>query len=168
MNVEFFVAGVPRTKGSSHSFYNPKTKSTVFQHDNEHLKAWQSMMSFTARQRGCKPTLGPVSVTICYILPRPKSHFNSRGAVKSSVSQLPIGKPDIDKLERAVLDSLTGIAYHDDSQVVKVSQEKIYTSALGDQPGARIRISYDPKADKPEEWHQQSIPLPGQEGVEDF
>lgn len=168
MNVEFFVAGVPRTKGSSHSFYNPKTHKTVFQHDNEHLKAWQSMVSFTARQKGCKPTLGPVSVTILYILPRPKGHFNSRGAVKSSVSQLPISKPDIDKLERAILDSLTGVVYLDDSQVVKVSQEKIYTSAIGDQPGARIRVSYEPQSEKSEEWHQQSIPMPGLEGVEDF
>lgn len=168
MNVEFFVAGVPRTKGSSHSFYNPKTKSVVFQHDNQHLKAWQSMVGFTAKQKGCKPTLGPISVTILYILPRPKGHFGTRGNVKSTSPVLPIGKPDIDKLERAILDSLTGVVYHDDSQVVKVSQEKIYTSAPNDQPGARVRVSYDPKADKPEEWHQQSIPMPGMEHVDDF
>jgi len=140
MNIEFFVAGVPRTKGSSYSFYNPKAKKTVFQHDNEHLKAWQSMVSFTARQKGCKPMLGPVSLTILYVLPRPKGHFNRRGVVKSSVAQLPIRKPDIDKLERAILDSLTGIVYQDDSQVVKVSQEKIYTFGSDDQPGAHIRV----------------------------
>ena len=38
----------------------------------------------------------------------------------------PTKKPDTDKLLRAVLDSLTGIGYEDDAQVVRVIAEKQY------------------------------------------
>ena len=38
----------------------------------------------------------------------------------------PSVKPDIDKLQRAVLDALTGVIYKDDSQVVEVTARKSY------------------------------------------
>ena len=40
----------------------------------------------------------------------------------------PTVKPDVDKLCRAVLDSLTGVGYEDDAQVVRVTAEKQYGS----------------------------------------
>jgi crossover junction endodeoxyribonuclease RusA len=40
----------------------------------------------------------------------------------------PSVKPDVDKLLRAVLDSLTGVAFHDDGQVVEISGWKNYGS----------------------------------------
>lgn len=45
---------------------------------------------------------------------------------KSTDRVFPTVKPDIDKLERAVLDSLTGVVFHDDSQVVWVNKKKRY------------------------------------------
>lgn len=43
----------------------------------------------------------------------------------------PSVKPDLDKLIRAVLDALTGIAYTDDSQVVRILAQKSYGSVEG-------------------------------------
>jgi len=40
----------------------------------------------------------------------------------------PVVKPDIDKLIRAILDGLTGVAFKDDAQVVKVIASKNYDS----------------------------------------
>ena len=44
--------------------------------------------------------------------------------------------PDLDKYIRACLDSLTGICYVDDSQIVDISSRKVYS----DTPGADIKI----------------------------
>lgn len=46
----------------------------------------------------------------------------------------PVVKPDLDKILRATLDSLTGVIFHDDAQVVEVTTRKIY----GDIEGVRI------------------------------
>jgi len=38
----------------------------------------------------------------------------------------PVVKPDVDKLARALLDALTGVAYGDDAQVVEMHVCKTY------------------------------------------
>jgi Holliday junction resolvase RusA-like endonuclease len=37
-------------------------------------------------------------------------------------------RPDLDKLVRAVLDSLTGVCYEDDSQVIRLRASKVWAS----------------------------------------
>ena len=44
--------------------------------------------------------------------------------------------PDLDKLIRAVLDGLTGVAYEDDGQVVQIEAQKLYGASVG----AEIRL----------------------------
>lgn len=39
----------------------------------------------------------------------------------------PIKKPDLDNIAKIILDSLNGIAYYDDSQIVKLTVEKYYS-----------------------------------------
>lgn len=61
-----------------------------------------------------EPLSGPVVLRAHFILPRPKSKTkktlpNPRYASES--------KPDLDNLEKALMDALTGIAWRDDSQV---------------------------------------------------
>lgn len=60
-----------------------------------------------------------VEINIFFAFVRPKS-------VSAKKRPYMIVKPDIDKLERAVLDALTHHAYDDDSQVVKLTARKIY------------------------------------------
>ena len=61
-----------------------------------------------------------VQVSIIWTLAKPKS-------TPKKITK-PTKKPDADKLLRAVLDSLTGVAYEDDSQVVRATIEKEYGS----------------------------------------
>jgi len=62
-----------------------------------------------------------VNVSLTFILPRPK--------------RLPkkywrhVKRPDLDKLIRAVCDSLTGIFYRDDSQIFSIQAAKFYEDA---------------------------------------
>ena len=51
-----------------------------------------------------------------------------------------IQRPDSDKLLRAVFDSITGVAFWDDSQVTHITAHK-RRAAFGEQPGARVTIT---------------------------
>lgn len=160
-SIEFFVEGVPRTKGSSFSFVNPKTGKIVYVHDNKHLKKWTAAVKFTALEKKCQPRNGPIWLMISYVLPRPKSHFNTIGDIKEAAPVYPLSKPDVDKMERAILDSLTGVAYCDDSQVVHVSHGKSYTQDFAEVPGVRIRVMYDPEFKEAQELTQMNLTIKG-------
>jgi Holliday junction resolvase RusA-like endonuclease len=51
--------------------------------------------------------------------------------------------PDVDKLLRAVCDSLSGIIYVDDSRIIRATAQKVYADDRG--PGASIRVNTLPK-----------------------
>ena len=57
-------------------------------------------------------------------------HLTSKGALTKSAPLFPTGRNvgDLDKLVRAVLDSLTGILYYDDSSVIDITAKKRYAS----------------------------------------
>lgn len=84
----------------------------------------------------------PVEVHVTFVLPRPKGHYRTgRNAalLRPAAPKYPAGRPDLDKLARAVLDGLTaGGAWKDDSQVVLLQLAKFY--ADDDQPGCTIFI----------------------------
>ena len=103
--------------------------------DNPALKSWQSRVAFAATTalRGVQLELaGGVHVTADFYLPRPK-------ALAKSYQGPHLKKPDLDKLQRAVLDALTGVLYADDNQVAKLDGEKKYAS-LGDEPRCEITV----------------------------
>ena len=56
---------------------------------------------------------------------------------KTVKRDFPTVAPDLDKLVRGVLDSLTACAYLDDSQVIDIKAKKVYS----DIPGVDIEIS---------------------------
>ena len=55
-----------------------------------------------------------------------KKGLNKKGLDKLSGAIRPTKKPDIDNIEKIILDSLNGIAYKDDSQVVESNTSKHY------------------------------------------
>jgi crossover junction endodeoxyribonuclease RusA len=87
------------------------------------------------RQVPAEPMAGPVAVTVSFRMTRPKGHFGAgrnAGTVRASAPAFPFGKPDVDKLARAVLDGLTeGGAFKDDAQVITLICHKIYSPRGG-------------------------------------
>jgi Holliday junction resolvase RusA-like endonuclease len=76
---------------------------------------------------------GPVSLRCDFVMKRPTSTPKTRPTPPATK------KPDLDKLVRAVCDSLTGTVYADDSLVVEmVSTKRIAED--GEQPGVRISV----------------------------
>jgi Holliday junction resolvase RusA-like endonuclease len=76
----------------------------------------------------------PLELSVIFYLPRPKT-VQDRA--------YPAVMPDVDKLLRAVFDSLSGVIYVDDSRIITVSAQKRYADDRG--PGASIRVNTLPK-----------------------
>ena len=123
--INFTVRGIPRTKGSTKSFYIKKLNRTVTTADNPKLKNWADNINYLAQVHAPDvPWDGPVLLFLFFKMQKPKSAPKTRRiyAVK---------KPDLDKLIRAVKDSLTGVIYNDDSQVIHVYPWKDYSPTPG-------------------------------------
>jgi Holliday junction resolvase RusA-like endonuclease len=118
--ISFDVEGHPVTQGSMKVI-----NGRVLHSRGEALILWRTMVALAARKAGAFPVPNPVEMTIEFRLARPKT-------VKRN---LPYVAPDLDKLIRAVLDALTGIAYVDDGQVVSINSSKVYG-----EPGVSVSV----------------------------
>jgi len=136
----FFVHGIPVAKGSGMAFYNPKAKRAyVVQTNAARQKPFASMISYTAQEQSIKPIDGPVFVGMLFQFPRPKSHYYTGKRsylLRDNAPVYHVSTPDVDKCARLVLDSLTGIAFHDDKQAQILEARKIYAR----DPGVWITI----------------------------
>jgi len=76
---------------------------------------------------------GPVLLDVTFVLDRPKS---------TPKRQTPpaIKKPDLSKLVRAIEDSMTGVVYVDDAQIIETLSRKRLAD-IGEIPGAHILIT---------------------------
>lgn len=117
-------------------------------HSNaERLLPWRDTVAAAARTAadldGWTRTDQPVRLVATFWLDRPKSHYGKRG-LRPSAPEFPAGRPDLDHLVRAVGDALTasGVAWLDDSQIVKVRAAKGYAGpdAPMQCPGAVIEV----------------------------
>lgn len=143
--IDFFVPGMPGTKGSAKAFVVPGTSFANIVNDNPKTKNWAALVSKLAAEQmdGAAPWDGPVSVQLMFSLPRPKGHYLPATKKRPAPELRPdapyrhTSKPDGDKMERATWDALTGIVFRDDSQIALWSGGKIYAEA----PGVRIRVT---------------------------
>ncbi len=82
------------------------------------------------------PYRGPVELEIQYVIDRPKS------LPKWKSMQTPmLDTPDLDNLDKLVLDSLTKVIWRDDRQVWKQTASKVY-AAIGELPRCIIGVQF--------------------------
>lgn len=133
------VLGPPVTMGSKRAFVNKKTMRAVVVDDNcTELRSWQqAMREQMAKDAPAEPVVGAVSVRVVVGLQRPKSHFGTgrnAGKLRNSAPPWPTGKPDVDKILRALLDCGTGIWWRDDAQVFWITVAKVWVNPGDDEP----------------------------------
>lgn len=79
----------------------------------------------------CWPPSVPIHLTLAFYFSRPPSHLRVDGMQLSSAG-LKAGEywhtytPDLDNLEKLVVDALNEIAWADDKQIVRVEKQKIW------------------------------------------
>jgi crossover junction endodeoxyribonuclease RusA len=118
----FFVRGRPVPQGSM-KFVRP---GVMIHSRSQDLALWRADIARNAELFGFKPIASAVKVELDFVMSKPKSAKRA----------FPSVKPDLDKLIRAVLDGLTGVAFEDDSQVILIQSSKTY----GENQGVWIRI----------------------------
>lgn len=105
-------------KGHVMTFTPPKTK----EFEKDFARAYQ------AEHKIMYDKELPLEVNLLFGMPIPK------GTSKTMTQALQKGhkhlkRPDIDNLTKTVLDALNGVAWEDDSQIVKITAEKVYTKS---------------------------------------
>lgn len=136
--LSFFVPGIPRPGGSKTAFRNRYTGRVQMVDAGKDNKEWRSMIGLFAHQAMAGRPLIPeaIRVEVVFQMPRPKSHYGKAG-LKAKFLLIPhTSKPDATKLWRAAEDALTGVVWHDDSQITRQLIDKKYD----EKPGMLIKI----------------------------
>lgn len=90
-----------------------------------------------AQQFGWLPYENQVRAEIEVLVAVPKSDSKTKKKAKIEGMIRPAVKPDCDNLAKSILDSLNGLAYHDDKQVVELSVKKYYA----ENAEVRVRLT---------------------------
>lgn len=139
--LRFTVPGVPMPQGSHKAFAIGKNRACVVEDGGKQHASWRSEVTLAALAAMVdagldEPLDGPLRLTVQFRFAMPKSrpkYVKERGVVPKRTS------PDLDKLCRAVGDSLTaGAVIVDDRLIVEWSASKVEVHRLW--TGADITI----------------------------
>lgn len=139
--VSFFVPGTPAPQGSMNAFPFRRRGGRLgvhVAHSNAQTIPWREAVqtAATVEMRG-RPLLDCAAyATVMFYFERPASHFLRSGALKASAPLYPSVRGlgyDLDKLARAILDSLSKIVYVDDVRVVDLTVRKRFSEVAGAQ-----------------------------------
>ena len=130
MGLTFEVPGEPRGKG------RPRFTKDGHAYTDSETRAYEKKIIAYYRQAQGGFRWPDNAYVAVEVYPIPKSATKASRAAIQEGKILPRRKPDIDNVLKVVLDSLNGIAYKDDAQVVMVAGRKIY----GNEPKLIIEM----------------------------
>ena len=137
------IKGIEAAPQGSKKFVGRNIKGQPMMIDTcKRLKSWRDQVGIMAKLVCVDGIIEePVSIEVTFYFKRPKLHYDSKNILKQDAPTYVTNrlKGDIDKLLRGLLDGLTGSAFADDSQVVKVFAVKKYCD-LKSKIGATIKI----------------------------
>ena len=148
--LEFAVRGLPVAQGTARAFVaGGKARiATDSNRTNSPIGAWRGSIAAAASEAmGQTPAwIGPVMVTAWFVFPRPASHYlpanrkRPEPLLRLDAPRFVVVKPDLDKLQRALLDGITNVVVRDDSQVAGIQAWKVYEDD-DRRPGVQVRIA---------------------------
>jgi crossover junction endodeoxyribonuclease RusA len=119
-SLELYVLGIPAPQGSKRHVGNGRMIEA-----SKKVKPWReavhrSVQEVIGGNPNFKPFGGPLRITVTFYLPKPSTIRR----------MLPTVPPDLDKLDRGLLDALTiaGV-WEDDAQVVEIVSAKRYATS---------------------------------------
>lgn len=134
--IRFTVPGKPQGKARARTGYNPKTKQ-VMSHTPENTVLYENLIKTCYMQTTDQIFDSGEALSVCI-----EAYFEPVKSTSKKLRELmlqnkiyPTKKPDIDNIVKAILDALNGIAYKDDTQVVQIVAEKVYSQ------NARVEVT---------------------------
>lgn len=127
MNVRFTIPGEPKGKARPRVFMNKKGRSQAI--TPKETLSYENLVKWVYQNTQDATKLeGEIEARIVAMYPIPKSMTKKNRQLIDEGKLHPTKKPDLDNVAKIVLDSLNGIAYSDDSQIVKLTVEKHYSA----------------------------------------
>lgn len=165
--ISFTVVGVPLPQPRHRArvqWLGKKAVASVYLDEDEHIHKFKHDVRFEAGKafhaagnygpHEQRPLLEcPVAVTLTFVFPRPKYLTWKKKAMPRAWM---IDTPDMDNLEKSVLDSLNKVIYRDDRQVCKLDKIKVYAS--GDEP-PRVHVVVSELGGYAEEMPLPEVPV---------
>lgn len=139
-HLSFEVYGDPKPQPRPRAFarrMGSKFVARVYNPDS--ADHWKAQIAAAIRAAKWEPFVGPVRVEMAFFFARPKSHLNSKGALKPSAPLFHTARPDVDNIAKAVADQLTASGvWSDDSTIVELKVSKDYVTS--GKPGCNVMI----------------------------
>lgn len=97
-----------------------------------------------------KILLNPIKIKIIANMPMPESwpKWKKKLAIRGFIA--PTVKPDIDNIAKVVLDAFNGLVWQDDTQVVRIEEDKVYSTRVGVGIVVEETGQYNQNVKKPE------------------
>lgn len=138
--IEFFVPGTPISKARARTYRMKNGKIGSYTPDR--TTAWEAHVQLHAKgSLPEKPLDGALRLDLTFLMPATKVAIKKKRVFHSV-------RPDIDNLEKAVMDALNRFVWIDDAQVCQKVSQKIYTQDMREE-GVRVRIWDISKAEAP-------------------
>lgn len=130
--IRLIIPGEPVAKG------RPRITRNGHAYTPEKTTNYENLVRLAFMQQCGKtnPYEGEITAVIDAYMQIPKSASKKRQEAMRCHETRPTKRPDGDNIAKAVLDSLNGLAYKDDSQVVDCTIRKFYS----DKPRVELRI----------------------------
>jgi len=126
-NVNFEVKGDPVPKARARTV---RKGGRTWSFTPKRVAVWEKMVKEEAAKHFDAPLPGPIMVVMTFHMSRPASRRTETWVPTT---------PDLDNLEKAILDALNGVAYIDDRFVVSKSSQKRYVRK--DEPRVEVRVT---------------------------
>jgi len=121
--INFTIYGDPKAKARPRVF-SKNGRRMVF---SPSARDEQDFLTQALPHRPVKPLDCPLGVTIRAYFPIPKAYSKAKREKALKFEIRPAKRPDPDNIAKLVLDSLQGIFFLNDSQVVSLSVDKFYS-----------------------------------------
>jgi Holliday junction resolvase RusA-like endonuclease len=133
--IAFSMNGEPRGKGRPRAtvragFARVYTDAATRKYEASVRAVAQKAMA------GRDPLEGPLSLSLRFRMPIPKSATKRAKAGMASGEIAHCSRPDLDNCQKALMDAMNGVVFCDDGQVVRAFTTKLYA----EQPGVDVRV----------------------------
>lgn len=137
MKLTFTIPGEPTAQGRPRFSTHGGFVKAYDPEKSRNYKAYVKLLASEAMQNiGLTLTELPLGVEIITDVGIPASKSKKFKEQALNGLQLPIKKPDVDNVAKIILDSISGIVYKDDKQIVKLTVSKKYS----DIPKVEVKI----------------------------
>ena len=133
MMINFTIYGDPKAKARPRVF-SKNGKRMVF---SPSARDEQDFLTQALPYKPEKPLICPLGIEIKAYFPIPKAYSKAKREKALKFEIRPAKRPDPDNIAKLVLDSLQGIFFLNDSQVVSLSVDKFYS----DTPKTEVFIT---------------------------